>query len=182
MKPKTILKPSVITQTKWYKIINQPVVMPDETRVDWQVLIDGWAVSGAIVDKDNNIYLVKEWRGAWLSEITSVVTGGVRANLTISQARQEFVRESQEEVGLRPKQVSFLGKFKHGANQKGYRYIFLGQDPVRDPLPKDKGEYLEVVKIPFDEAVKHYIYQNKDNLTTHSALALLLAQQKLKQS
>jgi len=157
--------------------------MADGLVVDWEYLdeeVD--AVSGVIIDKEGYIYMVKEWRGAWREDVLGVVTGGAPKGLSVKKAAVEFVREAREEAGYRPKKVTFLGKFKHSMSQWGYRYLFLGEDLVEDPLPKDEGEEIEVVKMKLDEVLEKYVYQGLGKLTSYSALALILVKEYLKKT
>ena len=182
MKPKRVKLPKVIVKTKWFQVNGLKVEYPNGEKMEWEYLneeVD--AVCGAVVDDEGYVYLVKEWRGAWQEEVLGVVTGGMPRGLSVEEAAEEFVREVREEVGFRPKKVVFLGKFKHGMSMNGYRWIFLGMDLVKDPLPKDKGEELEVVKMKLDETIEKYVYKGEGRLTSYSALALILARMYAKQ-
>ncbi len=181
MKPKRVEGPKVIVKTKWFQVNGLKVEYPNGEKVEWEYLneeVD--AVCGAVVDDKGYVYLVKEWRGAWQEEVLGVVTGGMPKGLSVEKAAEEFVREVREEIGFRPKKVVFLGKFKHGMSMNGYRWIFLGMDLVKDPLPKDKGEELEAVKMRLDEVLDRYVWEGRGKLTSYSALALILAQREIR--
>ncbi len=179
MKIKKIHPAEAIIKTKWFQIYHRLVEYSDNTKVDWEFIDEKEdAVCGVLIGKDNLVYLVKEWRGAWKEEVISVVTGGMPRGLTIQKAADEFIRESREETGFRPKKVTFLTKLRHSLSSNGYRYIFMGENLVKDPLPLDYGEKIEVVTLPLEKALK-LVFDPQANITLYTALALLLAKDKI---
>ncbi len=179
MRVKKVTPSEVIVKTKWFKISHLEATYDDNSQVDWEFLDEeNDAVSGVLIDDNNFLYLVKEWWGAWRSEVISVVTGGIAKGLDQKAAAREFVREAREETGFRPQKVTFLAKLRFSLSSRGYRYIFLGENLKKDPLPPDDGEKIEVIKLPFDEGMK-LIFSSPPQLTVYSALALILAKRKL---
>ncbi|MBI4050053.1 MAG: NUDIX hydrolase [Candidatus Doudnabacteria bacterium] len=105
------------------------------------------SVTGVLLDNDQNVYLVREFRSA-IGEYNVNFPAG-RYNLEKETPDEAIVRELREEVGLRPRQVQGLFSLKGGGTYLWPSFYFYCTDPIPDPLEQDYDERIEVIKKPF---------------------------------
>ncbi len=104
------------------------------------------------VDSDGNITLVKQYRCGVSGVLTEICAGKLEKS---ENPMDCAVREMVEELGIRAKNIVPLGSFAPTpAYDSEITYIFLATDLEYVGQKLDDGEFLELVKIPLDEAVK----------------------------
>ena len=131
------------------------------------------------VDKDGNVYLVKEFFVGAEKEIYALPGGKTDAE-TQNEFEKEAQRELREEIGMRAKKLIKLhATFSAPWFVKRKVTYFLGLDLVPDSLQtEDEDEVLEVVKMPLNEAIKKL---ENDYVTDAVTLGYLyIARDKLK--
>ena len=104
------------------------------------------------LDEDNNIVLVQQYRyGA--SEFLWEIPAG-----KLEKGEDPFacaVRELEEETGCCSKSFTFLGKLNPSpAIMSEVIYLYLARDLFSGTVHLDDDEFLEVKRVPFDEAFK----------------------------
>lgn len=102
------------------------------------------------VDKENYVYLVKQYRYAYREAILEIPAGkleeGEEAIVTAS-------RELKEETGLSGKIAPFGLLYPTPGYTNEPLYVFLATDLKWGEGKLDEGEFLDVLRIPFDEAL-----------------------------
>ncbi len=121
--------------------------------------IDGeLGVMMVALDEVMNIYLIKQYQAGSNARLIVLPRGGLKPGVSpIDMARQEL----QEEIGLNAKkikQLAVLDIFPGIIRAKSILFLAQGLSPKR--LQGDEFEDIEIIKIPFSEAVKDCL-QNK---------------------
>jgi 8-oxo-dGTP pyrophosphatase MutT (NUDIX family) len=121
----------------------------------------------AITDKDE-VYLVKEYKYGIERDSIETMSGALEANETPLEAAK---RELKEELGLEATEWVDLGVVDpfttvvHSPN-----YMFLAMGVTEGENSPDEGELIEVIRIPFSEAVNMAMRSE----ITHSASCVLI--------
>lgn len=104
------------------------------------------------VDRDGNVTLVKQYRCGVSGVLTEICAGKLEKG---EDPKDCALREMREELGLCAKNVVRLGSFAPTpAYDSEITYIFLATDLEYVGQRLDDGEFLELVKMPLDVAVK----------------------------
>jgi len=129
------------------------------------------------VDEDNNVYLVKEWRIAWKDFVLQIPAGGCDAQDKKGKLAQVH-NELREEIGMDSKKIEHLITCMLAARTGAKINIYLARDLYPSEKSPDPDEFLEVIKMPFNEAYEMFI-SGKVPTTTYTLLAFMMVKQKL---
>lgn len=151
-----------------FSVRKDELVTPDGKTVYYDVVDHVGSVSIVPVDDSGNLYFIRQYRPSvdeWLLELPA---GTVEPGETFENAA---IRELREEAGMRADKLTRLGAYYLAP---GYctelMEAFLATGLSEDPLPPDDDEYLEVIKIPFQEA---YGLANNGQIRDGKTLAAL---------
>lgn len=129
------------------------------------------AVGIVCVDENKNIILVKQFRKATEQILLEIPAGKLELN------EEPYVcatRELQEETGIYPKNIIFLGEFYLSAgfsNEKMYLYFCnVDREEVQN---LDEDEDVEVSKISFDKALE--MIEEQKIVDAKTALGIMLS-------
>ncbi|MBQ8600092.1 MAG: NUDIX hydrolase [Clostridia bacterium] len=104
------------------------------------------------LDSEGNIYLVKQFRYGVNKYLLEIPAGKLEMG---EDPQDTVVRELQEEVGFAPQRVTPLGHMELSPAYLGeITYLYLGQDLTPCKAELDEDEFLEIVKMPFKEALQ----------------------------
>lgn len=107
---------------------------------------------------DGDIYLVKQYRAGSDADMLELPAGQIEPGEELEVCAR---RELQEEIGRYPEELEKLGGFYVGASYTTeFITIFVARGLRESRLPGDDDERIEVVKMPFDEAVQ-MAYRNE---------------------
>lgn len=161
-----------------YTVIETDLETPEGKTVTWNV-IDGKNVAVVIaVDNENNVFLKQEWRLNRKDFVWEVASGIVEEdNSTEEQVIATAHREIQEEVGVKAGKMKKLLTFYPSNRLRLKMHLFLAQELEESKLPTDEHEFLEVKKLPFEEA--YNLVVNREVPTAQNALIFLLAKKEL---
>lgn len=121
------------------------------------------AVAILVIDKDNNVMMVKQWRYALNQAIWELPAGRIdgkdnefnidgSAKTRLQIAKEAGIRELAEETGVIAKDIHFLGEFYASPGfTNEILYLFVSKlDKVCKSCP-DNGEFVLNAWVPFDE-------------------------------
>lgn len=121
------------------------------------------------IDDENNIYLVEQFRYAYKEVVLEIPAGKIEKG---EDPYNTAVRELSEEIGATAKEIKKLGLFYPTpgyTNEPLYVYLAKGLTFANNHL--DKGEALNIVKMPFSEALSKVMNNEiKDAKTVISIL------------
>jgi len=101
---------------------------------------------------DGKIALIKQYRYPVQSEMIELPAGKLDPN---EEPEECAMRELQEEIGYRPKKLTFLTHIHPAvgfANEK--MWLYLAEDLVPSESKLDEDEFLELIPTDFDEALE----------------------------
>lgn len=155
MKPRKIGPANTVYQTSRLTVVQTKLELADGTDVIWEYPIVDSSVVIVPVDKKNQVYLVREWRLPYRLEILQLPAGKCE-----NQDERELVNQAQielqQELGLSSGRLIKLGKTYASAGIHKVSHIYLAVDLVKHLRQPDKGELVEVIKMPIAKAYRHF--------------------------
>jgi ADP-ribose pyrophosphatase len=127
-------------------------MLPDHKARKYEMIDIQSAVTILPVDNEGNVLFVRQFRVGSNSTLMELPAGKMEkgeAALTTAE------REIREETGMAAGKMIPLGKFfvSPGYSTE-YMYTFLATDLYSSPLDPDADEFLNLVRIPLNEAVE----------------------------
>lgn len=98
MKPKVISE-EIVYESPSTKVHLARVQFPGGKIVEWDHVHGFHVVAMLPVDKDNNVYLVREWRIAWKDYLLQIPAGSCEAENEPGKLKQVH-NELREEIGM----------------------------------------------------------------------------------
>lgn len=128
------------------------------------------ATAVVALDDQNRVLLVRQFRSA-AAQIMSEIPAGV---LNIGENPQEAaIRELQEETGYKPGKIEPLGGFYAAPGYTTeYIHLFVATQLVESPLPPDEDEFIEVQRVPLEDAVAMIEHREIEDAKTIIALLM----------
>ena len=140
----------------WIKIYKSRVRLQDGKIVHWYTPILGDSVIIIPMQRDD-VYLTKEWRIAWNEHLVTAPAGDIGRSRTERQRLFHARKELREEIGLDAKNIRKLGKFFLSARTNSTCHVYLARGLFKSELPRDEGEYIEIVTMPFKKAFDMFL-------------------------
>lgn len=126
--------------------------LDDGTVVGRELVIHSGGVCVVPLTDDNEIIMVRQFRYAFGEPLTEVPAGKLEPG---EDHRSAALRELSEETGASCGRFDYLGVcYPSVAYLTEKIHIYLARDLVFGKAHLDEGEFLDVVKIPLDEAVQ----------------------------
>lgn len=127
------------------------VRLPDGRESVREIITHPGAVGVVAVDADDRVILVRQYRLAVDAITYELPAGMLEAD---ESPRACAIREMREETGLKPLNLRSLGGLYTAPGYTDeYIHLFYAIEFDEAPLPQDEDEMLEVVRVPFDEAL-----------------------------
>ncbi|MEG0004562.1 MAG: NUDIX hydrolase [Clostridium sp.] len=156
------------------KILNlrRDLVRINDGKTSYREVIEhNGAVGILCVDECGEVTMVKQYRKAVEDAVLEIPAGKIDGR---EQPYACAVREMEEETGLIPKELIFLGEFYLAAGYSGEKmYLYLCKNFTRGLQKLDEGENLEVLKFKYEKLVS--MVENEEITDAKTALAILLA-------
>ena len=146
--------------------------MPSGNSATREIVEDSHAVCIVPVDEDGNVVLVRQYRKPAEEALLEVPAGGVEEGEVSEDA---VLRELQEEIGYTAGKLQHLSSYwvaPGWATEFMHAYLATGLSASK--LQSDEDENIEVVRLPFDEAVA--MFKTGEINDGKTIAALLLAQ------
>ena len=158
------------------KVYEDVLELPDGTirHYDYVKNRDGAAI--LLVDDEERVLLVRQYRNVEDDFMLEIPAGVADPGDPTPEATA--LREAREETGFYPKKIYPVTRVLNTAGLfDEHTSIFLGSDLAEEKLEADPDESIEVLRIPFNEAVD-MIY--KGGITDGKTIIALLAYQDVK--
>jgi ADP-ribose pyrophosphatase len=131
------------------------ILLPGGKPATREMVLHNGGASVVALDHDENIYLVRQWRHPFHTELLELPAGKLGPG---EDPRDCAARELREETGMAAGKLIPLGQYMATpAYCSEVLHIYLALDLEKSQQCLDEGEFLEVVKIPFQEAFEMVI-------------------------
>ena len=167
----------IFDKSNWIKIVSAKLKFPAGI-VDWDFLELGEIVVTIPVDKDKNVYLIREWRPAHKRYVTEAPAGFYKGPDDEAQRQLQARNEMMEEAGFDCRNLKKLAVLLSGARSRQKIHVYLATDLFPCKKAPDEHEYVDVIKMPIDEAILHF--RTKEEPIAFTLVGLMLAKEKLK--
>lgn len=175
-------EPQIVSETvsykgDWFDVIKQDVELSNGKVVSWEALKTKDAVATIVLDKENNVYLGKEYKVVHKDYIYTTAAGVAEVQDSEKSLREQAIKELREEFGMNAKHLEKLATVLQSGRSSTKWHIYLARDVFDDPLEKDEGELIEMIKVPINEGLK-LLLTNKSHFA--ALLGVLLIKEKFK--
>ncbi len=152
----------------WISVREDKVIRPGGKEGYFGVIEMKAGSSVLALTQHNEVYLVKEYKYGIERDSTEVMSGALEAEETSLDAAK---RELKEELGLEAIEWVDLGMVDPFTTVvRSPNYMFLAMGVKEGENSPDEGEVLEVIRVPFLEAVEMVMRSE----ITHSASCVLI--------
>jgi len=147
----TILSSESVFEGHLLKIYVNMVQLPDGRPARREVIRHQGAVAVVPFDAEDNVLLVRQYRAGIDRDIIEIPAGLLEAGEDPSACAE---RELREETGYRPKTLESLGGYYVAPGYTNeYIHLYLAHDLEPAPLAQDSEEFLELIRLPFADAL-----------------------------
>lgn len=139
--------------------------------VDIEIVHHNGGAGALPVFEDGTVALVRQWRYPLAKYSLEIAAGRIEPGHT---PEETAARELEEEMGLRARELERIGEFNVApgyCEERIFVYLAKGLEPCEQNLDDD--EEIEVVRVPFDEALA--MVHNGEIDDAKSIITLLLA-------
>ncbi len=147
-----VLHTETIYEGRVVNLYLETVRLPNGAEAVREVIRHGGAVAIVPLHEDGQITLVRQFRLPAGTALLEIPAGTLEPG---EDPHDCAVRELQEEVGLFPGQLTRIGGiFLAPGYSSEYIHLFVATDLRPSTLQGDDDEFLQIVKIPFDELLE----------------------------
>lgn len=178
------LQETTVSQSTVYEgvIVNvrlDEIQLPDGRPAKRELIEHPGAVAIFAMDKQNRVILVRQFRYAVGEAVLELPAGKLEPG---EDPRDSALRELEEETGLQPKTFRPMGcTYSSPGILQETLHLFFARDLVQAQAHPDDGEFVEVLRVPYDELMDMVRRDEiKDSKTLAGILkaSLLLEQEK----
>jgi ADP-ribose pyrophosphatase len=127
------------------------ITLPDQHNKKYDCVEIQNAITLLPIDDEGNVLFVKQYRVGSNSSMLELPAGKIEAG---EEPLATAEREIREETGMAARQMLPIGKFFMSPGYSTeFMYTFLARGLYSSPLDPDADEFLNVVKIPVDQAL-----------------------------
>ena len=125
------------------------VKLLDDTVTNREVVEHPGGVAIFAIDEENRVVMVRQYRYP-VGEVTLELPAGKLE--PGEDPRESALRELEEETGIRPGRVTYMGLSYSSPGIFTERiHLYLAQDLVQGQSHPDEGEFVDVVRLPLSE-------------------------------
>lgn len=169
--PFELIKSEILLEGRAFKVRRDTLKTPDQRETKWEVVEHGGSVVLLPIDDAGNLLFVRQYRTAVGRELLELPAGTREHDEPFEVCA---AREIREETGMEAGSLQKLGEFYL---VPGYSTelmaAFLATDLKVNPLQADEDEFLQVEKIPLNQAFQ--MAERGELQDAKSLTALLLA-------
>lgn len=158
----------IILQSQRFSVVRQTIDFDGKKHEQEQVVM-GSGIALLILDPNNNVFMVREWRSSVNGYITQI-PGGYAGSEDEQKLHDVARQEALEELGIKDtKGLVRIKSFMPTGGMRGKLHIFFMND-AHDSLPQalEPAEDVSIVKLPLKEAYNRFVLGNE--LTTSATI------------
>jgi ADP-ribose pyrophosphatase len=168
----TIINRKTIYKGQVFDVQKVLARLPDGREHEYDLVSHGGAVTLVPVDKDGNMWFVRQFRLGAMQELLELPAGVMEEN---EAPELSAGRELREEIGMAARELLELGQFYMAAGYSSeYMYIYLATGLYPSALQQDEDEFLQTQAIPVKQ-VYEMVHTNQIH-DGKTLAALLLAE------
>ena len=150
--PIKVRSSKTVYKTPFIEVNEADVELPNGKRKTYSNVIRRTAISVFALDKNKDLFLIKQYRYLFDKEIIETVAGYVNDEEDFLDAAK---RELKEETGITAEKWTTLPVMEMGAGVvRMTQPMFLAQELQHGEQSLDEGEEIEIVKIALDRAIE----------------------------
>ncbi len=158
----------VIYEGRVFDLHVRQVQLPDDNEAQREIIVHPGAVALLPILPDGQIVLVNQFRSAARRIMLEIPAGTLEPDEPLQEAA---IRELREETGYRPQKLETMGGiYVTPGYSTEYIHFYLATDLVADPLDNDEDEIIEIVRLPFCEAINKVLAGQIEDSKTVSCL------------
>lgn len=162
-------------QARAFSIEKVNLQLPNGKLAEYDRLRHNGAVTIIPVDDQGSVYFVRQFRVGADVDLLELPAGTLGSREDPLECAR---REVREETGMSAEKITLLGDFFLAPGYSSeHMYVYMAEQLAEDPLPGDEDEFLEVVKIPWDEVTRMIAANQVKDGKTLAALLLRIAWQ-----
>jgi len=148
----TTLRSKNIFSGRIIKLRIDEVELPNGIKSTREIVEHPGAVAAVAITDDNEVLLVRQYRKAVDRELLEIPAGKIEKGETKEDCMK---RELMEETGYYPNSLKLLTSFYTSPGfSSEIIHLFLATNLIRSKKNADIDEYLQVQKLPLEDAVK----------------------------
>jgi 8-oxo-dGTP pyrophosphatase MutT (NUDIX family) len=175
--PFEFIRSEVLLQGRAFKIRRDTLKTPDGRETNYEIIEHGGSVVIVPIDDEGNLLFVRQYRHATGLDLLEFPAGTRDGD----EPHEECAaREVREETGMEAGNLLRVGDFYLAPGYSSeFMAVFVATDLTHNPLPGDDDEFLQVEKVPVNEA--DALFARGDVPDAKSMAAWLLAKPYLEQ-
>lgn len=143
---------------KVVKLFVDQVELEDGSKAVREVIKHSGGVCVVPINEQNEIYMVRQFRYPFSQVLTEIPAGKLEQG---EDHRECGIRELKEEIGARAGRFEYLGcLYPTVAYDTEVIHMYLARDLSFSEQSLDEDEFIDVIKMPFEQAVQ-LVYDNK---------------------
>ncbi|WP_040198012.1 NUDIX domain-containing protein [Candidatus Soleaferrea massiliensis] len=170
MKPlyEETLQEAYIYHGRIINLRNDTVRLENGSTASREVIEHSGGVCVVAIDDENRIYMVRQYRYPYKEVLLEIPAGKLTPGEKPTDCGK---RELEEETGLSANELVSLGQLYPTPGYVGeILYMYLAQGLRQKQQHLDEDEFLEVVKVPFDEALGMVLHGEIKDAKTQAAI------------
>lgn len=169
--PFEFIRSEVLLQGRAFKIRRDTLKTPDGRETNYEIIEHGGSVIIVPVDDEGNLLFVRQYRHAAGLDLLELPAGTRDGDEPYEDCA---AREIREETGMEAGTLQRVGDFYLAPGYSSeFMAVFVATDLKENPLPGDDDEFLQVEKVPLNNA--DAVFARGDVPDAKSLAAWLLA-------
>lgn len=167
-----VLDSTLIYSGRVFDVRKDLVRLPGGMTHQYDIVDHRPAVTIIPLDDERHICFIRQYRHAIGKELLELPAGVLEPDEEPTAGAQ---REIREEIGMAANKLNLIGEFFLAPGYSSEKmYVYLAENLVPDPLPKDADELIRVEKITIPEAYRRIRLNEIEDAKSISALMLAL--------
>lgn len=148
----TIISEKEIFSGRVFRVAVRDVVLENGEKSVREVVYHNGGVSVLPVDSEGNVYLVRQYRCAFDSEVLEIPAGKLEKG---EDPLEAAVRELKEETGFTAKEIISLGEYWPTVGYCSEKiYLYLAKGLTAGDTHFDSDEFISCIKMPYSKLLE----------------------------